>query len=360
MAITLTLQPVFQLLLLGFALSATVSNLKIGIVDDSHTAESRALIASLAESRSFRLEGVYLSVNQLGDAMGRGELDAGMVVPFSYASDLQRGRTANVQFLFNGINANTAAIGQGYAEGVIQSYNRSRAADGLHARFRQIAAPEVNHRGQVLLQPAFLYNPGLDGSWFIVTGVLGLLLILNGSLVASSAMIKEREAGTIEQLLMLPASTPEIILAKIAPPFLLMFLIVPMALAIIRLVFHVPFHGSLLLVMAGAALCLLSGIGIGTVIATFSKSARQALLTSFFVNPPLVTFSGVLTPIEAMPKWLQPLTVLNPMTHFVNIVRGSLLKGSGFAELWPNFLALFVLTLILISLSVWRFRTQLS
>jgi ABC-2 type transport system permease protein len=265
-----------------------------------------------------------------------------------------------VQLLLNAVDANTATISQGYAESVLESYNRDLARSGLHATFQQIATPDVNHRGQIILRPAFLYNPGLEGSWFIVTGVFGLLLLLNGSLVASTIMIKEREGGTVEQLLMSPASTSEIILAKIAPVFFLMCLVVLLILALLKIVFHVPFHGSMLLILGGAALCILSAIGIGTVTATFSKTAQQALLTGFFINPPLVSLSGALTPVEAMPHWLQPLTVVNPMTHFVDIVRGVMLKGSGIATLWPHFLGLLALTLILVSLSVWRFRNQLS
>ena len=115
-----------------------------------------------------------------------------------------------------------------------------------------------------------------------------------------------------------------------------------------------------MLVLCGAALCVLSGIGLGTVIATFSKSAQQAILTSFFVNPPMASLSGALNPVEAMPAWLQPLTILNPIHHFATIVRASMLKGSGLAALWPNFLALLAFTLVLFSLSVWRFRKQLS
>ena len=174
--------------------------------------------------------------------------------------DLQRGRTATVQFLLNAMNANTAAISQGYAEGVIQSYNAGLRAAGLHASFQQIGAPDISRRGQAQLHPAYLYNPGLKDSWFIVTGVFGLLLILNSSLVASGAMVKEREAGTIEQLLMSPASTSEIIIAKITPLFILLFLTSILGATIMKLAFGVPFHGKLPLVLCGAALCILSGI----------------------------------------------------------------------------------------------------
>jgi drug efflux transport system permease protein len=380
LALSLILPPVLQLTLFGFALSATVSNLRLGVIDDSRTPESRELIARLSESKSFRLARYYFSVDQLGDAISRGDLDAGLVVPYDYVSDLQRGRSTTVQLILNAMNANTAAIGQAYAEGVIQSYNNQLRIADFGLRNKGMTSPtnpgiQPTHNGQpenpqsairnpqsgrVLLLPAFLYNPGLVDSWFIVTGVFGLLLILNSSLVSSAAMVREREAGTVEQLLMSPSSTSEIIIAKITPLFFLLCLMMLLAVAVMKLVFNVPFHGSLLLVLGGGAFCILSGISIGTVIATFSRSAQQALLTSFFVNPPLATLSGAFNPVEAMPKWLQPLTVINPIHHFAVIARGSLLKGSGFTSLWTNFLALLIITLILFSLSMWRFRKQLS
>jgi ABC-2 type transport system permease protein len=360
LAFALMLPPTLQLLLLGFALSATVTDIKLGAVDDSRTAASRELVATLSGSRSFRLVSYYLSVDRLGDAISRGDVDAGVVIPYDYDRDLQRGHTTTVQFLLNAMNANTAAISQGYAEGVIQSYNAGLRASGLHASFQQIGAQEVSRRGQAQLHPAYLYNPGLKDSWFIVTGVLGLLLILNSSLVASGAMVKEREAGTIEQLLMSPASTSEIIVAKVAPLFVLLFMTSILGVLVMKLAFGVPFHGQLPLVLLAAALCILSGISIGTVNATFARSAEQAQLTAFFINPPLNATAGALNPVEAMPRWLQPLTVVNPIHHFAVIARASMLKGSGFADLWPNFLGLLAITLVLGALSVWRFRKQLS
>jgi ABC-2 type transport system permease protein len=264
-----------------------------------------------------------------------------------------------VQVLLNAVNANTATIGQGYAEGVIQSYNQTLRRGGVLASIGQSTAGGRVRPGQVRLMPTFLYNPGLVDSWFIATGVFGLLLILNSSLVSSAAMVKEREAGTVEQLLMSPASTAEIIIAKIAPLFALLTMMMLLALAVLKVVFRVPFHGSLPFVLAGGLLCILSGISLGTVIATLSKSAQQAQLTAFFVNPPLSSLSGALNPVEAMPSWLQPLTVLNPVHHFATITRGAMLKGSGFAALWPNVLGLLVFTAVLVSLSVWRFRRQL-
>jgi ABC-2 type transport system permease protein len=354
--ISLILPPVLQLTLFGFALSASVSDVRLAVVDDSRTPESRELISALTESESFKFAGYYPSVNQLGESVSRGDADAGVVIPYNYARDLARQRPATVQFL---LNANTATISRAYAQGVIQSYNAGLAQQGIRAHIQPVAS-NLARRGQVQLMPDFLFNPGLVDSWFIVTGVLGLLLILNSSLVASAAMVREREAGTIEQLLMSPASTTEIIVAKIAPLFFLLTLMMLAAICVIKFAFGVPFHGSLPLLLAAGMLCILSGISIGTVIATFSKSAQQAQLTSFFINPPLSSLSGALNPIEAMPKWLQPLTDLNPVHHFATIVRGTMLKGSSFIAVWPNFLGLFLFTLVLVSLSIWRFRKQLS
>ena len=360
LAMSLILPPTLQLLLFGFALNATVSNLRLGVVDDSRTPESRELAATMTESKAFQPAGTYLDVNEMGKQIADGNLDAGLVIPYDYARDLQRGRPATVQVLFNAMNSNTATIGQGYAQGVIASYNRTLLGEGIHARFQDIAAPNVSRLGMVLLHPAYLYNPGLRPSWFIVTGILGVLLILNGSLISAAAIVKERETGTLEQLLMSPASTTQIIVAKLFPLFVLLCMMGTMAIIIMRVVFGIPFRGNVLLVIAAAALCLLCGISIGTFIATFTRSARQAQLTLFFVNPPLTSLSGAFTPVEAMPKWLQPLAQFNPIQHFGQISRGAMLKGSGAGTLWPNFLALLAFTVVLVALSIWRFRKQLS
>jgi ABC-2 type transport system permease protein len=352
---TITIQPAIQLLLFGFALSATVTDLKLGVVDEDHSIESRALVSTLGESKSFRLTAMYGTGEDLAKALSRGDLSTGIVVPYDYSRNLMRGEGSTVQVLLNGVNANTAAISQGYAQSVIDSYNSELEKRG----FGNIRPPAV-HRGFVSLQPAFLYNPGLDGSWFLATGVFGLLLLLNASLVAETTMIRERERGTIEQLLMLPASTAEIVIAKIAPLFALLCIMLVICMLLVKFAFRVPFHGSFALVTFGAALCLLCGIGVGTTIASFSKSAKQSMLLGFSVNPLVFSLSGAFNPVEGMPKWMQPLTALNPIHHLATIARGCLIKGSGFSDLWTNFFGLAALTLGLLTLSIWRFRGQLA
>jgi ABC-2 type transport system permease protein len=345
LTLSLIVPPTLQILLFGFALDADVQNLKLGIVDESRTPESRELVSALTENRTFRLAGAYATPAALGQDLGGGRLDVGVVIPDDFTRLRMRGRPVTVQVLLNAANANTAQIAQGHVEGAVAWLNRRH--DGARA------AP-------VELRPAYLYNPGLVSAWFIVTGVFGTLIILNGSLVSAATMIREKERGTVEQLLMTPASALEVVTAKIVPLFVLLMAMVGLVLTVARLVFAVPFRGSVLLLLGACACCVLTGIGLGTFIATLARSANQAQLIGFFVNPPLAMLSGGLTPIEAMPKWVQPLTLLNPIAHFAEIARSVLIKGAGLDVVYPNVLALAALASALVGVSAWRFRRQLS
>ena len=345
LTISLIVPPTLQILLFGFALDSSVSDLRLGVVDESRTAESRELVSVLTQNPTFRLVGSYATPEMLGEELGVGRLDVGVVVPYEFARLRARGRPATVQVLLNAANANTAQIAQGYVEGAVAFLNRDLGG----AR----AAP-------VELRTALLYNPGLVNSWFIVTGVFGTLIILNGSLVAAATMIREKERGTVEQLLMTPASALEMITAKMVPLFVLLMTMVVLVIAVARLVFGVPFRGNPTLVLAACACCVLAGIGLGTFVSTFARSANQTQLISFFINPPLAMLSGGLTPIEAMPKWVQPLTLLNPIAHFAAIARSVLIKGAGLDVVYPSLLALVALTSVFVAISAWRFRSQLS
>lgn len=357
---SLILPPIMQLMLFGTVMNPEVANVNLGIVDDSHSPESRDLIAALTESGSFTLSGVYPSADALSEDLRQSAIDAGVVIPPDFSRDLNRGRQATIQVLLNAMNANTAAISQGYVQGVVAGFNQAAGADRVRPEVSAVAGARPAGWGRALLRSTLLYNPGGVSTWYLVTGLFGTLLIMNGTITASTTMVKEREAGTLEQLLMTPAAISEIIIAKIAPPFFLLGITASVAIAVIRLYFKVPFHGSVPLVVISSALCLLCGIGIGTAVATVTKSAQQAQLTTFFISPPLMSLSGAMTPAEAMPDWLRPWTAINPVYHFGVITRASLIKGSGFADLWMNVLALLAFALVLVSISVWRFRKQLT
>jgi ABC-2 type transport system permease protein len=356
--LSLILPPILQLMLFGSVMNPEVANINLGIVDDSQSPASRDLVAALSESGSFTLIGTYQSLDALGRDISLNTLDTGVVIPTDFARDLARGRPTTVQVLLNAMNANTAAISQGYVQGVIQGFNGNRQGT-VRPAVVQMQGP-ASRRGVALLHPTLLYNPGGVSTWFVVTGLLGTLLLMNGSITASTTMVKEREAGTLEQLLMTPAGMTEIIVAKIVPQFVLLGIPATVALIVIHFYFKVPFNGSAPIIAVSSALCLLCGIGIGTAVATITKSAQQAQLATFFINPPLMSLSGAMSPAEAMPSWMRPWTALNPIYHFGVISRASLIKGAGFPELWPHVLALLAFAVVLMSVSVWRFRQQLS
>ncbi|MEJ7608541.1 MAG: ABC transporter permease, partial [Bryobacteraceae bacterium] len=313
LVLSLIVPPLLQILLFGFALDAEVNNLRIGVVDQSRSSRSRELVAYLTSNRVFRMQGYFSNTDDLQKLMDRGDLDIGLVVPQDFHQQLAEQRQTSLQLLLNAVNANTAAIAEGYTRAMISAFN--------------------NQPAPIQTTVALLFNPGLVSSWFIVTGTFGVILVLNGSIVAANSMIKEKESGTVEQLLMTPANSTEVIAAKIAPLFLLLLVMTTIVLIVVKLAFQVPVRGNLLVLYAAAALCLLTGIALGTILATFASSAQQAQLLALFINPPLATLSGALTPIEAMPEWLQPVTMINPVRHFAAIARGVMIKGSGVDDL---------------------------
>ena len=348
LVLSLIVPPLLQILLFGFALDPEVKNLRLGVVDESRTTESRELISVISENQTFRLAGHYPTPAALERELAEGRLDLGIVVPYDFARRRGRGQAAPVQVLINAVNANSAQLAQGHIEGAIAWVNQDHEG---------IGAPSG---AGVELRAAYLYNPGLVHTWFTVTGVLGTLITLNGSLVAAAIMIREKERGTVEQLLMTPASALEVVMAKIVPLFVLMMGMTTMALTVAHLVFHVPFRGSVVLLGLACAFCVLTGIGIGTFASTLSHSASQAQLMMFFVNPPLMALSGALTPIDAMPKWVQHWTPLNPIAHFATIARNVLVKGASLDVGLPSLLALALIATLLVGISAWRFRRQMA
>lgn len=364
LVILLIIPPTLNIILFGVALNPTFENLQLGVVDYSRTPESRELISAFGEGLVFQTHAYYMSTEEMGQAISRGELDAGLVVPHDFADKRARRQTADVQLLVDAVNANTATIAGGYAARIIASLNQKIAMaqplrhPGTDPSLALVTTPAA--RASVRPRLTLLYNPGLKSSWFITTGMIGLLLVLQGSVVSSASLVREKEIGTVEQLLMTPASNSEIIIAKVGPIFLLLAFDIGLALIVARIVFGVPLRGSFALFFFAASLCVLCGIGLGMMIATFTRTQQQAQLMSFFTNPPLALLSGATTPIEAMPAWLQPVTEINPVKHFGIISRSILLKGSGVDVLYPQLLALAAIAFIMVSVSAWQFRKQLK
>ena len=353
------------LMLFGFALNPKFQNLKLGITDYSHSRASREFMEIFKQTDAFVISRYYGDRQDMLADLAKGSLTVGITIPPEFDDDIARRRPVEVQALYDAVDANTATIASNYISQLISDYNtrQSNNAPQLSKSLRQrvigsgyatnnslTQQPPMNK--QVQIQTAVFYNPGLEPTWFIVSGVFGILLTAIGSQAAASLVVREKEAGTIEQLVMTPASDTEVILAKVCPLLIMLTIDVFIALSVARLIFDLPFRGNLLLLIMIAILYFLVGISIGILIASYSKSEQQTQLTAFFINPPLVLLSGATTPISSMPPFMQCLTYLDPLRYFIEVCRGILLKGVGMETIWPQVLILLVFATVLMSLSV--------
>ena len=341
--------PTIQLLIFGLALSPDVDRLSLGLLDYANSRESRELVAAFTENRIFQVKSAPDSQDILNQQVRTGEIDVGLVIPPEFKRDLSSGKTAEVQVIIDGVDANTAGIAQGYINQIVRQYSQ------------KLRCQEVDcSPAPVQLQVRFLYNPGLIGSWFFVPGVIGIVLTLTGSLVSSVTLIREKDVGTLEQLLMTPAAEWEILLAKIVPIFILLMGDVLLASGLSRLVFRLPFRGNFGLFLLLSGLYVFVSIGIGILLATLSRTQEQVILTSFFFNVPMIQLSGAIAPTESMPYIFRILSFFDPLRHYVAINRSLILKGVGLGAIWHHAIALLIFAIVLIAFSVNRFRQQVS
>lgn len=362
LVIQLMLPPTIVLIIFGYALNPRVRDLRLGVVDESFTTESREFIDSLNQNVNFKLARQYTSVEDAEAALKSLDLDLFLVIPVDFSRTLRRGQAADVQVVIDAVDANTAQIAQGYLEMAVQDYNNTVATGSPAVYHRRLILARAAHAapppGAPDVQSAYLYNPGLVTSWHYVTGLMSIIMFINASLVASALAVKEKEIGTIEQLLMTPAQTGEMLLAKTSPVFVLMLVVMLVSLGVAMLIFDLPVRGALWLFVFAGALGALAGIGIGVMIATVSRSQQQAQLLTFFVNPPLTLLSGATSPLENMPDLFQKLSYFDPLRYMVTIIRGVTLKNAPWSALWPNLAALVAFAVVLFAISAWRFRKQ--
>jgi ABC-2 type transport system permease protein len=338
--------PTVQLLMYGFALNPDVHNLKMGIVDYAKSYKSRELVSALTENGIFILDRHNNTEQTLNQQIETGQVSVGLVIPPEFNRNLNQDSIAKVQVLIDAVNANTAGIAKSYITQIINHYGW------------QIDSNRVNP--QIKTSVIFLYNPGLRSSWFFVSGIMGIILTLVSSIVSSATMVREKEAGTLEQLLITPALNWEILLAKVLPLSFLLLGDVILILGFARLIFGFPLGSNFFLCLLLSGLYLLIGIGIGILLGTILHSQLQTQMVSFSINIPMGLLSGTLAPIESMPPLFQYLSLLNPLRHYISIVRGLLLKGVGLDVLWPNVLALLSFATVLLVISINRFRGQLN
>jgi len=349
------LAPVIQLMLLGYAATTDVREIPILVCDQDHTSRSRELIDQFVNSGYFVIEKEVYSPDEIDHYVEDGNVWMALVIPTNFSSDLLALRQTSVQLLVDGSDANSANISLGYASQLISTYSRSIVTE-MRQRMPQLVQP-----ARVMPGIRVWYNPELKSRNFMVPGVLALVLMIITMTLTSLAVVKEKEIGTLEQLMVTPIKPYQLILGKLLPFVIIGALDVLLVIIVARFWFDVPLRGSVALLFALSGLFVLTTLGLGLFVSTISNTQQQAMMTAqFFFFMPFIYLSGFAFPIENMPQVIQYITYLIPLRYFIVIIRGVFLKGVGIAELWPQAIPLWVFGTVILTLSVLRFRKRLG
>lgn len=341
--------PIIQLLLFGYAVNTDVRNLATVVVDQDGTHESRLLQENLTASGYFRIVQVGDDPRDIEKALDGGAAVVGLQIPPGFARDLKAGRGSTAQILIDGSSSNTATVAQGYAGRIVQAF----AAE-------QAAAQGLKIQGGVDLRSRAWYNPDLSSQVYNVPGVIGLLLLLMALLLTALAVVRERELGTLEQLMVSPLNPKELMLGKTVPVIIVCLVDLALITGIALLWFKIPLRGPIPDLVLASFLYVLAGLGAGLLISTISRTQQEAFLTMFLFILPAIILSGFMYPVDTMPEVFQALTVLNPVRYFMEMVRGIFLKGQGVVELWRQYLILTGMALFGVWAASARFRKSLE
>ncbi|XXF78787.1 ABC transporter permease [Myxococcaceae bacterium GXIMD 01537] len=346
----LTLVPLIQLFVLGFAVNFDVRHVPTAVVDRDDTQESRAHARSLLAGDTLRLAAEPPDESAAEVLLERGDISVALVFPPDFQRRMLRGEGARVQALVDGSDP----VRSSTAVDTVARHAAARAA--ALARGQAEALGETPPRTPVELAPRILYNPTLSTAVYVVPGIMAMLLLIVTTVTMAMGLARERESGTLEQLQVTPLKPSVLMLGKVTPFVLIGLLDVGLALCVGTWVFGVPLRGSLGLVALATLLYLMSTLGVGLLIATLSRTQQQAFVGGFLFLLPAVLLSGVLTPVRGMPGWLVWLTWVNPVRYFVEVLRGVLLKGAGVADLWLQFLLLAVFGAGVLTVAARRFH----
>jgi ABC-2 type transport system permease protein len=347
--------PVFQLFVFGYAVSTDIRHVATALFDQDRSVQSRELAERFVRSGYFDIVARPAAPREIDDLLDAGRVQVALVIPRGFAEDLAADRTARVQLLVDGSDSMTAAMISGYAGGVAGEYSSRVAAERLERlRARVQRVPAVEERTRVW------YNPELKSVRFMVPGVLSMILFLVTMLMTSLAIVKEREIGTLEQLVVTPITPGELIAGKTLPYIGIGFVEILLVLALSTFWFRIPIAGSVPLLFALSLVFILTSLGLGLFISTISHTQQQAMMSTFFFMLPSILLSGFIFPIANMPLAIQWLTHVIPLRYYLVIVRGIFLKGNGFAVLWPQVAVLALFGAAILGLSALRFKKRLG
>jgi ABC-2 type transport system permease protein len=347
----LVIAPLIQVILFGYVVTTDVRDITLAVIDPSRTPDSRRLLDAFDGNPTFRVTRILQNPMDLERLLLQRTVDIGLQIPPDFSARLRKGETAEVQILVDGSMSNMAAVRIAYSANVLDAFNAQL--------LREIQGRRVDF-GEIDGRIRTWYNPNLDSQNYYVPGIVAFLVMLLSLLFTSMAVVREKEAGTMEQLIVTPLKATEFILGKTIPFILIAQAQMAMVVLFARLWFRIPMMGSAFLLLAASSVFLLSTLGIGLLISTVSRTQQQAMMTNFFFILPFFMLSGFVFPIANMPAVVQWLAHLNPLSHFLIIIRGVFLKGTGFAILWPQFLELAVLGGVVFAVAARRFRKRLD
>ena len=340
--------PIIQLIVFGYAVTTDVKNASVILFDRDNTTLSRELAQTLGASGYFRITETAQRAGDLAEALDHGRAILALEIPRGFQSDLAAGQPATVQLLVDGTTSNTATVAQAYASQIVLRFGQQHSP--LVRTVAQGQAPGVDFRVRAW------YNPNLESRVYNVPGVVGNLMMLMSLLLTTLAVVRERELGTLEQLMVSPLTPAEMIVGKTLPVVGIAMVDLCLITGVATLWFHIPLRGTLALLFLASLAYVVCGLGIGLLISTVSATTQEAFMTMFMFFLPAMILSGFFFPVENMPVAFQYLTLINPVRYYVEAVRAIFLKGAGIDVLWPQILALFTMGGSILWFASTRFR----
>jgi ABC-2 type transport system permease protein len=348
--------PIIQMLVFGYAATLEVNHVHFAALDRDNTQESREYISRLTGSPYFTLDKVASRPEELREGIDRGKILLAVQMDSGFAQDLRSGRGARVQVIVDSANSNTALVALGYVSDISATFARDYQRDHMQRVNSQMAAmvPQV----ELVERPWF--NENFTSRWYFVPGVIGNVMLVMVMILTAFAVVREREIGTLEQVMVTPIRRWEFILGKTLPFFLIGMFDAALISLVGTLWFGVPFRGSVWVLAVGTMIFLLSSLGVGLFISTISATQQQAMVSAFFFIMPASILSGFGTPISSMPPFFQKLTYLDPLRYYMIVLRDVYLKGVGFRVLWPELVCMAVFSVALLSVSILRFHKSID
>jgi ABC-2 type transport system permease protein len=360
MLLLVFIAPIIQLILFGYAITTDIENISTAIWDLDRTYESRDFISCIENSGNFNLNYYADSEQEITSLLESGDAQVAVKINPGFGKDIKKGNEAKIQIIIDGSDSNSAAVILGYINQISANYSMSILVERLN-QFKLLKQENISTNiDSFSNEIRFWFNPTLKSRFSNVPAVMAFILLISTIMLTSMSIVKEKEAGTIEQLIVTPIKPIELIAGKTIPFAIIGFIDVLLVISVSYSWFKIPLRGNLLILFFSMILYLFATLGVGLFISTISRTQQQAMMSTFFFMLPAVLLSGFMFPIENMPVIIQYITYLNPLRYFFVIITGIFLKGTGLGILWPQMLALGIIGIIILAISIFRFRKRLE